>query len=151
MLQENRTENFEVIEEHPETIPSAKIVVFSLKNDNPKFLNSREIIYNNEMYDIIYQKDSGNDTIFYCVNDDRDTKLHTAFRSLNQIKDNPARLPDHFAASVLKNLLKNYLPNPDLHLFENYKFRQFCLLSSISIQPVILEKISPPPQPQIIS
>ncbi len=145
VLQEYRTENLEVIDEHPETISLDRIVVFSLTKDNPHLLNSREIVYNNEMYDIIYKKISNDDTIFYCLNDNKDTELHTAFCSLNEIRDNPASLPDHLAASVLKNLLKNYLPLPANSLIENYKSLTFNQANNLSVQSIILEKIFPPP------
>lgn len=150
-VQTYRTENLEFIDEHQGTISAEKIVIFSLKRNNPHFLNSREIIYNNEMYDIVYKKTSINDTIFYCLNDNKDTKLHTAFSSLNDVGDNPASLPDHLAASVLKNLLKNYLPNPTNHISENYKSLRFYSNDKLSIQSVILKKMFPPPRPQIIS
>lgn len=151
LIQESRTENFEIIEEHPETIARKNIIIFSLKDDRPVFINPKEIRYGNELYDIVYKKDDGNDTKLYCVNDKEESELHTAFRSLNDLNDSPASVPDHLAVTILKNLLKNYLPNPVSHLIENFNIRQYCLKSFGSVPLVIPERNYPPPQLHIIS
>lgn len=151
LIQESRTENLEIIEEHPETIARKNLVIFSLKYDKPFLVNSKEIRYENEMYDIISKKNSDDDTLFYCVNDKKENKFHIVFRSLNELSDNPASVPDHLAATILKNLLKNYLPNQDNHLIENFDSRQFCLASPLSVPSVIPESNYPPPRFKIIS
>lgn len=151
LLQQNGAGAFQIIDEGPETVPPGKLVVFSLMKDNPQFQNSREILYNNDMFDVVYVKNSGNDRIYYCVMDKKDTKVQTAFRSLNEVKDNPDSTPGQLAASVLKNLVKNYLPVPEVELNENYKSFQFAVINNLPAQSVIPEKISPPPRFQIIS
>lgn len=150
LIQESRTENLEIIEAHPESIIQKSITAFSLKYDKPDFINSREIRYNNEMFDIIYKKDIQGDAILYCVNDRKETNLHTAFRSLNELNDNPASVPDHLAVTILKNLLKNYLPNPDNNLIENLTALQFHATANLFIPLVIPEKIYPPPKSPVI-
>lgn len=151
LMQESRSENLEIIEEHPETVAVKNIITFSLKYDNPEFINSGEIRYKHEMYDIMYKMDKEGDTILYCVNDAKESKLHAAFRSINELNDNPASVPDHIAFTILKNLLKNYLPVPGNKLIQNYNTRCFCLAGLHSIPSVIPEKIYPPPQFHIIS
>jgi hypothetical protein len=151
LIQESRTENLEIIEEHPETIAGKNIIIFSLRDDRPVFINPKEIRYGNELYDIVYKKDNGSDTILYCINDRKENELHTAFRSLNDMNDSPASVPDHLTVNILKNLLKNYLPNPIDHPIKNFNTRQYCLKSFGSVPIVIPEKIYPPPQLHIIS
>ncbi len=151
LIQESRTENLEIIEEHPESIAEKNITVFSLKYDKPDFINSREIRHNNEMFDIVYKKDVKDDTILYCVSDRKETRLNSAFRSLNERNDNPASVPDHLAVTILKNLLKHYLPNPENNLVENLSFLQFHLTGNLYIPSVIPEKIYPPPKLLIIN
>jgi hypothetical protein len=151
MIEESRTENLEIIEENPGSISVKNIITFSLKYDKPDFINSREIRYNNEMFDIVYKKDVKGDVILYCVNDKKETRLHTVFRSLNEPNDNPASVPDHLAVTILKNLLKNYLPNPEDNLVEIFASIQFHLYGNLSVPLVIPEKIYPPPQSKIIN
>ena len=151
LIQQSRSENLEIIKEHPETVAAKNIITFSLKHDNPEFVNSREIRYNHEMYDIVYKMDKEGDTILYCVNDEKESQLHAAFRSINELNNNPASVPDHIAFTILKNLLKNYLPVPENKLFQSYNARCFCLTDLLSIPSVIPEKVYPPPQIHIIS
>ncbi len=151
MLQQSRAENLELIEAHPEAIASDNIVEFSLKNGNLRLINDHEVSCDNEMYDIIFKKDTGDDIILYCVSDKKDTRLHTAFKSLNDLSDNPLSVPDNFVTSILKNLLKNYLP-PDGNNNEiNTVSAELCLYTIQSVQSVIPEKIYPPPQIQIVN
>jgi hypothetical protein len=145
-LQEHKTETFEFIDRHPEVIPEEKIVVLSLTKDNPSLINSREIIYEGEMYDIISSVQSGNDITFYCVNDKKDTKLHNSFCSLNEIKDNPVSASGHLAADIIKNLLKNYIPNSNSHPEENLIEQKFSATDYLFLPDVFLSKISPPPE-----
>lgn len=146
MLQEHRTESQEYIDEHPESIPTQEIVVFSLAKDNPNLINAREIIHNNEMYDIICRVKSKDDIRFYCINDKKDTRLHSSFCSLNEIKDNPVSASGHLAVDILKNLLKHYISYPGLQLNESIKKQRFSDVSYISLPTIILSKISPPPE-----
>ena len=151
LIEETRTENLEIIEAHPETVSEKVIITFSLKYDKPEFINSQEISYQNEMYDVVFKKELKDDTILYCINDKNETKLLTAFRSLNELNDNPASFPDHFAVTLLKNLLKNYLPGPENKTIENFNSLLFYAAGILSIPSVIPEKIYPPPQGLIIS
>jgi len=151
ILQQNRAETFQIIDEHPAAIPLAKMVVFSSIKDHPDFQNSREILYNNEMFDVVYIKCSGNDRLYYCVMDNKDTKIQTAFSSLDQVKNNPNSTSGQYAASVLKNLVKHYLQVPEICLNENYQLKKFTLIYNLNPQSVIPEKISPPPRLLIIS
>ncbi len=151
LIEETRTENLEIIEAHPEAVSENAIVTFSLKYDKPEFINSREISYQNKMYDILYKKEFKDDTILYCISDKNETKLRTAFRSLNELNDNPASFPDHFAVTLLKNLLKNYLPGPENKTVENFNSMLFSTAGILSIPSVIPERIYPPPQVLIIS
>lgn len=151
LIQETRTENLEIIEENSDTIAKQNITIISLKYDKPVFVNLKEIRYKNEMYDIVYKKYRGEDTVLYCVNDKKENELHSAFRAINEINDNPVSVPDHFVVTILKNLLKNYLPNKSNIPIENFNFRQFCLNSFLSILKIIPQKIYPPPEYQIIS
>lgn len=146
LLQEHKTATLEFIDRHPEAIPVEKIAVFTLMKDNPSIINSREIIYKGEMYDIISSVKSGNDIVFYCINDKKDTKLHSSFCSLNEIKDNPVSASGHLAADILKNLLKNYIPNTDSHPEENVVEQKFSAVDYIFLPVVFLSKISPPPE-----
>jgi hypothetical protein len=151
MIQESRTENLEIIEAHPEAISAKNIITFSLKYDKPEFINSREISYKKEMYDVVYKKELKDDTILYCISDKNETKLRTAFRSLNELNDNPASVPDHIALTILKNLLKNYLPGQENKPTGNFNSLLFSMPGILSVPSVIPEKICPPPQLQIIS
>ncbi len=146
LLEINRAENLELIDRHPGSISSDEITILSLKKDNPTMINSREIIYNNEMYDIISKIKSDKDIIFYCVNDKKDTNLHISFCSLNEIKDNPVSSSDHRTADILKNLLKNYLPNVNPKLNDNIQKQKYSLADYISLPSIILSIISPPPE-----
>ncbi len=151
LIQESSGENLEILEEHPETITSDKLVAFSLKTDRIRMVNEREISFNKEMYDIVFKKDVGGDTILYCVSDKEDTRLHTVFRSLNDLSENPLSVPDNFVSTILKNLLKNYLPpGGDKGAAEIISEQLFSIIDIIP-QSVIPEKIYPPPQTQIIS
>ncbi len=151
MLQHSRAENLEIIETHPETIARDNVVEFSLKNDNLKVINSHEVSCDNEMYDIIFKKDIGDDIILYCVSDKKDTRLHAAFKSLNDLGDNPLSAPDDFVASILKNLLKNYLAPFENDSIVNTGSTELYLYTNLSPQLIIQEKIYPPPQLQIIN
>lgn len=145
MIQESRTESLEFLDEQPAAVRE-DLVVFSLKYDKPEFVNSREIRYNNAMFDIVYKKDSAGDTILYCVNDKKETRFHTAFRSLNDLNDNPESVPDHFSFTLIKNLLKLYLPNPEKDPVENFSQCQFPSAGNSFIKLIVPEKIYPPPQ-----
>lgn len=151
MIQETQKENLEIIEAHPETVSSERFVTFSLKYDKPQYINSREISYNREMFDIVYKKELKDDTILYCISDKNETNLRTAYRSLNALNDNPASVPDHPALTILKNLIKNYLPGSDNKTKENFNSLRFCAAGILSIPSVIPERIYPPPQTRIIS
>ena len=151
MLGDSSSENLELIEEHPESIAADQIVIFSLKTDKIRVLNSHEISYNNEMYDIILTKNTKDDVILYCISDIKDTRLHTVFRSLNDLSDNPFSTTDNFAITILKNLLKNYLP-PDGNRdpLELYSI-ELSLNKNLNFQSFIPWKIYPPPRTQIIN
>lgn len=151
LIQETQKENLEIIDDHPETVSERAIISFSLKFDEPEFINSREISYNNEMYDIIFRQNLKDDTILYCVSDKNETRLRTAFRSINGLNDNPASIPDHISFTILKNLLKNYLPVPDSKTREKFNSLRFFAAGILSVPSVIPERIFPPPQIQIIS
>ena len=145
MIQESRTESLEFLDEQPAAVRE-DLVVFSLKYDKPEFVNSREIRYNNAMFDIVYKKNSAGDTILYCINDKKETRFHTAFRSLNDLNDNPGSVPDHFAFTLIKNLLKQYIPNPENNPVVNFSSRQFQSAGNSFIQLIVPEKNYPPPQ-----
>jgi len=146
MLQEHKSESLEIVEEHPESIPSEKIIVFNSLRANTQLINSSEILYNNEMYDIVYKIQSGDEINYYCINDNKDTELHAAFISMNGLKDKPASASGQIATELLKNLLKNYLPHSDLQLTENYNSQQHYIIIKLSVSTVILIKITPPPE-----
>ncbi len=146
LIQESKTESLEIIDEHPESITSGRIVVFSLQKDQPEFINSREIRFEHEMYDIVYKKQTVDDTIIYCLPDKKETKIQTVFLSLNEINGNPVSIPDNLSISILKNLLKNYLGISDNSLKVNYTASQFGYINYLRIPEVIAKKISPPPQ-----
>jgi hypothetical protein len=145
LIQESKTENLEFLDGQSAAIRE-NLVVFSLKYDKPDFVNSREIRYNNTMFDIVYRKDSADDTILYCINDKKETRFHTAFRSLNDLNDNPESVPDHFVFTIIKNLLKQYLPNPENDPVVNFSSRQFQSAGNSFIKLIVPEKIYPPPQ-----
>jgi hypothetical protein len=149
LLQHSRAENLEIIEEHPGSVVVDDIIPISLKYDRPDMINSHEIRYNNEMYDIVYKKQINGDIVFYCLNDEKDTRLHTAFRSLNGLNDNPGPVPDQLAVIILKNLLKNYLPHPENCVVENFNPFRFCSIDTMLIPSVIPERNYPPPRVQI--
>jgi hypothetical protein len=151
LIQESRSENLEIIGEHPETVAAKNIITFSLKHDKPEIIKSKEIRFNHEMYDVVYKMDEEGDTILYCVNDKKESQLHAAFRSINELNGNPASVPDHIAFTIFKNLLKNYLPLPQSNLIQNFNARCFCITDLLSIPSVIPEKVYPPPQFHIIS
>lgn len=146
LIQESRTENLEIIEEHSGSVVGDDIIPISLKYDRPDMINSHEIRFNNEMYDIVYKKQINGDIIFYCLNDEKDTRLHTAFRSLNGLNDNPVPVPDQLAVTILKNLLKNYLPHPENRIVENFDSFRFCSINTMLIPSVIPERNYPPPR-----
>ena len=149
LIQESRTENLGIIEEHPESVPVDNIIAISLKYDRPDLINSYEIRYNNVMYDIVYKKKTNDDVVFYCLSDEKETKLHTAFRSLNDMNHSPLSVPDQLIVTILKNLLKNYLPNPENNPVENFSSFRFCSIKTLLIPSIIPERIYPPPRIQI--
>jgi hypothetical protein len=151
LMHHSMTETLEIIEENSESINPKNITVFSLNDDKPEFVNSREIRYKNEMFDIIYKKDRAGDTIIYCVSDQKDTKLNIAFRSLNELNDNPSSVPDHLVDSILKNLLKNYLPGPEDKINRNSESFQFYDAGLLILPMVTPQRVYHPPQMQIIS
>ena len=146
LIQQSSGENLEILDEHPETIPADKIVAFSLRTDHIRIINDREISCNEEMYDIVFKKNIGDDTIFYCIGDKKDTRYHAVFSSLNDLHENPISVPDNLASTILKNLLKNYLTPGANNGAPEIISEQLYGIIQLSPQSVIPEKIYPPPQ-----
>lgn len=151
MLGDSSAENLELIEEHPESISADKMITFSLNTDNIRVLNSHEISYNDEMYDIVLKKYTDDDVILYCISDKKDTKLHTVFRSLNDLSDNPLSTSDNLATTILKNLLKNYLPPDGDHRPHELFSIELSQNQNLNFQSIIPWKIYPPPRTKVIN
>jgi hypothetical protein len=151
MLQETKTENFEIIDKHPGSITAEDMIVLNSSRDNIEIVNSREIRFENEMYDIVSKKMVGADCYYYCLRDKKDTKLHIAFSSLNDLNDKASRTPANLANTILKNLLKNYLPFSHTTLIANYKSLQLIVSENFLIPDIIIKPNFPPPQVVIFS
>ncbi len=150
MINESSAENLEMIDEKPESIPANAIVVLDQHNNKIEVLNSREIRYENEMYDVVCRESSGSNTYYYCLKDEKETELRTVFSSLNENTNNGSSNPAHRIILTLKNLLKNYLPVNADHLNSYNNINQFHNINSFNLPLIILIPNSPPPEYQII-
>jgi hypothetical protein len=111
-----------------------------------RFTEEGEFIYKGRYYDIVRQRSEGNNTIFYCINDTNEEKL---FDGLNEhIKQNTEQnLPQkNRTASLLKNIIKESIPNNSTFLLCEQECFNVCFFYSSFLKEQFIAVLSPPPK-----
>lgn len=116
------------------------------ESENLKWKHSMEFEFQGEMYDIVKQEIQSENIVYWCWNDNKETRINKQIDSLlafvlgenQQNKEKQKRLNDYF-----NSLFFSKLPEYDLKVFQSdYKYNSFVIAyTNLSNSPP-----SPPPQ-----
>jgi hypothetical protein len=127
-------------------IEDLELIKINLNSINESFerVEDREFTLNGKMYDI-YQEYVSNDTLYlYCVNDENEDMMHSAFASFINSKKNDT--PNSAISNIIKIFITIALvPNIEKDiLYNTNKNISFTFLTSLN--SIIIEIPSPPPR-----
>lgn len=108
-------------------------------NDQVKWINKREFMYQGNMYDVIYTSVRNTKTVYYCIHDKKEEKLVKSFQRANTSRISQAlwNLMVHFAVPAASFTVKTEDPLPVSYPVIKKK------MCSVSLDPVY-----PPPRYQ---
>ena len=118
MVQDTKHEMKEAVKENDE---DEGLVVIKLPYKDGKIrekdfelVDEDEFMYRGQMFDIARTEIKDNVIYFYCLNDKKEDTLNSAL--VNHIQNNTTgnNAAEKKSNSVIKSLIKNYLPTPDI-------------------------------------
>jgi hypothetical protein len=127
-------------------IENLELIKINLNSINCNFerIEDKEFTLNGKMYDI-YQENISNDTLYlYCVNDENEDMMHSAFASFINAKKNDT--PNSAISNIIKIFITIAL-EPNIagdFLYNTNKNISFTFLTSF--QSIIIDIPSPPPK-----
>lgn len=124
-------------------IPNSEI---SSASSSFRYINDKEFMYKGMLYDITKKESTGNNTIFYCINDEDEGHL------LDELKKHMDRNTDQDNSSnekstvFSKNIIKDALPEKynTIHISVSETLTSFEYTSHLTQQYIPV--ISPPPK-----
>ena len=71
-----------------------------------RLVNKHEIKYKNQMYDIVKIENTGDDKVYYCVNDYKEDEIN---KQINEINNSDTFKSKSLLKNIIKNLNRDYI------------------------------------------
>ena len=126
-------------------IEKENLVLLSFTDEEAENLieweHSKEFEFNNIMYDIVYQKKTGDTTYYWCWEDSNETEINSNLENLlsrdSKTKQNKERLANFFK-SLFFNQTKDIITT-------TFSYERICFYYQNNLKSIFLIPISPPP------
>jgi len=109
--------------------------------------NGKELIYNNEMYDVVRSNETATSITYYCIHDKKEKLLFTNLDdhiNAHIITDKPVKNPA--SKKLADHVVKLYFETSYLFGFNNFKKHSVFSYITIIYTPALIETNSPPPE-----
>ncbi len=140
----------EKIEELSDYASLTHLIINSYNKDEFIRIGKDEVMYKNQMYDIVSEKGDNHETHLYCIQDKNENEVRNSIKNFDKnLKEFPNSERKENSSYVLNNLIKNYI-------FPDYNFGKvvsesifFFSHTPTQLQP-ITEIINPPPESKLV-